>query len=83
MYSIENKLSQMLFPCDTTIIEKNYNNFTYYSKRSKFNILTPIEMIKKICLYRKETQLRIFQINRMTDRDEDNRYEVIGFKRNN
>ena len=80
IYLTENKLSRQLYACNTTLIEKNYMNLTYYSKKCKFNLCTPFEVIVNISKFRKETKQRIFQLQRLIGRKAEDRYTTVGFK---
>ena len=55
-------------------------NLTYYSKKCKFNLCTPFEVIVNISKFRKETKQRIFQLQQLMGRKAEDRYTTVGFK---
>ena len=62
VHMIENKLSQLLFPCDTTCIERNYNNFTYYSSKCIIRIPNKTDTILKFKMLACADVLKVFDV---------------------
>ena len=48
MEMLENKSAEMLYNCDTTIIDRDYNNFTYYSNKTGIKYIDNKDILRMI-----------------------------------
>ena len=77
---MENEASHLFFTCDTTCIEKNYDNLTYYEKKKNIKLVNSSNSIKNIVLSGQQEEDRFYNAFSLFGKNIPNKYKNYGIR---
>ena len=77
---MENRASLLFHECDTTIIDRNYKNFTYFEKKTDIKIVNSTGAVRNISLSGKRQANRFFNAYSLVVKNITNKYKNFGIK---
>ena len=77
---IENEIACLLYTCDTTTIERNYDNFTYYSNKCPIKIPKKRTIMQNLLRMSSKKLPKVFDVERILNRNRTQLFEKVGYK---